>query len=54
MENEQKIAEEADNQGGLFKSIIIFLVFFAVAVGYYLFLDYSLMSVQNLKFPYSG
>ena len=52
-ENQDQIEEKSE--GGIVKSLIMFLVFFAIAVGYYLSIDYVLMVfAQNLPFPYKG
>jgi len=54
MEKECCDAEGGEEKGGL-KSIMLFLLFFVVAVGYYLTIDYVLMVfAQNLPFPYKG
>lgn len=48
---EEKQGEEKG--GGAVKGVLTFLFFFAVAVGYYLFIDWALMvHAQNLPFPY--
>ncbi len=55
MAEEQKEGSETGEGGGIVKNILTFLFFFAIAVGYYLFVDYALMVyAQNLPFPYKG
>ncbi len=45
--------QQQEAGGGLFKSVIIFVGCLAVALGYYLFIDWALMvHAQNLPFPY--
>ena len=55
MEKEGVNIEGGEEKGGLMKSVMLFLLFFVVAVGYYLTIDYVLMVfAQNLPFPYKG
>ncbi len=45
--------QEEGEKGGFFKGALTFLFFFAIAAGYYLFIDWALMvHAQNLPFPY--
>ena len=53
--NEENKGQEGccEEKGGFFKGVAIFAFFLALAVGYYLSLDYALMvHAQNLPFPY--
>ena len=52
---EDKACCSEEKSGGWVKSLLFFVVFFAVAIGYYLTIDYVLMVfAQNLPFPYKG
>ena len=45
--------EDAAGGVGLVKGIVVFICFLALALGYYLSIDYVLMVfAQNLPFPY--
>jgi hypothetical protein len=53
MEEKQSEVGKEEGIGG--KGFALFFLFFAVAVGYYLGIDYVLMVfAQNLPFPYGG
>jgi len=54
MEDKQCCSDEKSG-GGIVKGAMLFLLFFAIAIGYYLGIDYVLMVfAQNLPFPYKG
>lgn len=47
------MAEQGREEEGIAKGSLMFLVFFAVAIAYYLAIDWFLMvPIQNLPFPY--
>jgi hypothetical protein len=52
---DQNIAGGQEPEVGFVKKVVVFILFLAVALGYYLGIDYVLMVFgQNLPFPYKG
>lgn len=56
MDDKKNIPEQQNGErGGFIKAAVLFVGFLALAVGYYLTIDYVLMVfAQNLPFPYKG